>query len=97
MEAPAAADVAPADAPAEPASAEAEEDIDYDALSFTDPRYWAHFYDEDEELDFYEARRRERAQLCAAGAASRRQHSISCAQCSTALTHAAPPHTHNAC
>jgi SAM-dependent methyltransferase len=42
--------------------AEEEEEIDYDALSFTDPRYWAHFYDEDAELDFYEcARRRTRS------------------------------------
>lgn len=48
-----------ADAPAGDDAADAppaEEEIDYDALSFTDPRYWAHFYEEDEELDFYEAR-----------------------------------------
>jgi hypothetical protein len=36
-------------------AAEEEEEIDYDSLSFTDPRYWEHFYDE-EDLDFYEAR-----------------------------------------
>ena len=54
-------------APAEPAEAapaaaaegaEEEEQVDYDALSFTDPRYRNHFYDE-EDLDFYEARRRQ--------------------------------------
>ena len=55
-----------------------EEEIDYDALSFTDPRYWAHFYDE-EYLDFYEARPSRRVRLgaacaaCAREAAGRRQ------------------------
>ena len=51
-----AAEVSPASPEAAAAGEEeAEEEIDYDALSFTDPRYWAHFYDE-EDLDFYEAR-----------------------------------------
>ena len=47
----------PAEAAAPAAPEEEEEELDYDALSFTDPRYWAHFYDE-EDLDFYEARGR---------------------------------------
>ncbi len=35
---------------------EREESIDYDALSFNDARYWAHFYEEDEEPAFYDVR-----------------------------------------
>jgi len=31
-----------------------DEETDWDALSFLDPAYWNHFYEEDEELDFYE-------------------------------------------
>jgi len=44
---------APVEEREEPPSAGSESSLDYDALSFTDVRYWDHFY-HDEDLSFYE-------------------------------------------
>jgi hypothetical protein len=66
-------------AEASPAAAEEEEEeIDFDALSFTDPRYWSHFYDE-EDLDFYEARSSRDAQKRARGRCADARSSGGCA------------------
>ena len=47
-------DEATVQAAEEAAEEEEASSIDYDALPFNCPAYWDHFYEADEDLDFYE-------------------------------------------